>query len=471
MLEYISLGQFNKYYFFIFGSIAVKFIITFISGFSPCLTPNNSIYLFGFKPFFFSHPLFTYCIQYFSMILGGIILNLIYKHLNKPSNDDIVKKQEEQQIKPFEFFVSDGIGVGIIEQISQKREKEEKEINDKKYYKRIILIFSIYFFSQIANTSLNNLGFNRVKLWPFESIFIFFFAKKILHKIMYNHQKVSMIAMVSFCTTVYIINSFIPHDNKDCSLLSGDEKKECQILNDTIYNDISNKLGWYFIPIIMILFMLSMLGNAFSTVSTKWLMDIKYITIPRIIIYIGIVGFIFSLIVLFIFSYIPCDKENELISYICQFENEGEYFYDSYKIFNQVSIDSKFFIEIFLIFPVFILVSFLNILFELLIIIHLDPLYLIPIDCVLYLILEIIDYCLTYSITNKYRDAKFACQIISNGMSDILCGIYLEIIELHFCGLDKFLRRYIIKREIEDKNKILLKDIYEESDEVTEQEQ
>ena len=174
MFEYISIGQFNKYYFFIFGSIAVKFIITFISGFSPCLTPNNSIYLFGFKPFFFSHPLFTYCIQYFSMILGGIILNLIYKHLNKPSNDDTVKKQEEQQIKPFEFFVSDGIGVGIIEQISQKREKEEKEINDKKYYKRIILIFSIYFFSQIANTSLNNLGFNRVKLWPLESIFIFF---------------------------------------------------------------------------------------------------------------------------------------------------------------------------------------------------------------------------------------------------------------------------------------------------------
>ena len=62
-------------------------------------------------------------------------------------------------------------------------------------------------------------------------------------------------------------------------------------------------------------------------------------------------------------------------------------------------------------------------------------------------------YSLTYSITNKYRDAKFACQIISNGMSDILCGIYLEIIELHFCGLDKFLRRYIIKREKEDKNK------------------
>ena len=123
-----------------------------------------------------------------------------------------------------------------------------------------------------------------------------------------------------------------------------------------------------------------------------------------------------------------------------------------------------------MIFPIFILVSFLNILFELMIIIHLDPLYLIPIDCVLYLILEIIDYSLTYSITNKYRDAKFACQIISNGMSDILCGIYLEIIELHFCDLDKFLRRHIINRGIQDKNKILLKDIYEENEEIIEEE-
>ena len=35
--------------------------------------------------------------------------------------------------------------------------------------------------------------------------------------------------------------------------------------------------------------------------------------------------------------------------------------------------------------------------------------------------------------------------------------IYLEIIELHFCSLDKQLRRTIIKR-VQDENKALLND-------------
>ena len=56
---------------------------------------------------------------------------------------------------------------------------------------------------------------------------------------------------------------------------------------------------------------------------------------------------------------------------------------------------------------------------------------------------------------NLYRNLKFTCQVCSNVISVFLCCIYLEIIELHFCSLDVHLRRFIIRREQEEKTFIL----------------
>ena len=460
MCKYISFGEFNKKYFFILGSIIVRLIINFIYGVTPYLTPNDTIYIFGFESSFFSHPLISYCFQYFSMILGGIILHIIYTYKNKSAKNITEEEEDAADEDKDKTFDSSN-----TESIILKEMKKIDEINDKKYIKRIFVIFVVYFFSQIANISLNQLGFNRVKFWSLESIFLYIFSKKILNKIMYKHQKMSIIAMIIFCTSIYFINSLLPYDNKDCSNLSDDKKKECQIINQTVYNDISNKLGWYFIPITIIIYLLGMIGNSFSTVSTKWLMDIKYITFSRILLYIGVVGFVCSIIVLFIFSNIPCNQNNEFVNYICRFQFENQFYYDNYKNLGQMEINSKLYIDIFIIIPLFVISSFLYIFFDLLIIVNLDPFYLIPIDCVIYFFIEIIIYIKTYPITNKYMDAKFSLQLLSNGFSIFLLGIYLEIFELHFWNLDLFLRRYIIKREVKDKNEILLKDIHDDVEE------
>ena len=86
MTKYISFGQFNKKYFFILGSLIVRIIITFITGFTPYLTPKNSLFIFGFSSNIFSHPMITYCFQYFSLCLGGIILELIFRNKNNDKN-------------------------------------------------------------------------------------------------------------------------------------------------------------------------------------------------------------------------------------------------------------------------------------------------------------------------------------------------------------------------------------------------
>ena len=304
-------------------------------------------------------------------------------------------------------------------------------------------------------TSFDNIGYNRVKYWPLEFIFLYIFSKKILNRTMYKHQGLSLITLLIVCTTIYVINSFIPQSNKDCSSLSGEKLEECKILSVNIYEDISNKFGWFFIPIIILLYLAAMASNAYSSISSKWFMDIKYINLNRILIYLGGIGLFYSTVLLLIFSHLPCSKENSIISYVCKLDYQGLLFYDNYNTFKAIDINYYFFIDIFVIIPLFIISSFLSIFFELLIIKDLDPFYLIPIDCAYFLIYEIIDFCITFPIRDLYRNLKFSCQVCSNVIAIFLCSIYLEIIELHFYSLDLSLRRVIIEREEKEKKNVL----------------
>ena len=155
----------------------------------------------------------------------------------------------------------------------------------------------------------------------------------------------------------------------------------------------------------------------------------------------------YSFILLFVFSHVPCSKAtNNILSYVCKLTYKEDLYYDNYRTLGDIKSSSELYIDIFVIIPIYMVSSFFIIFFELLIIKDLDPFYLIPIDCTYFLIYEIIDYCLTYKLADLYRNLKFACQFSSNAIADILCMIYFEIIELHFCYCDRHIRRVIIKR-------------------------
>ena len=82
--------------------------------------------------------------------------------MNKTQNND----EEFIELSNNFAYINDE---DIMEEILMQRE----EIHDKRYFKKIIFVFSIYFLSQIFNDYLNNLGFNNLKLWPLESILIY----------------------------------------------------------------------------------------------------------------------------------------------------------------------------------------------------------------------------------------------------------------------------------------------------------
>ena len=465
MVKYITLGKFNKYYFFLLGSVAVRIIKVFIIGFKTSL--NNQIYLFKHKPFFIRHPFFMEFLQYFFFALIGFILEMIYyrNNNNKLSND----KADEATENNNDSINYDNINNDIASD-------KIGEINDKKNFWKILLVIFFCFLSLIVSDLLENLGVTSLKLWPLEYIFLIIFSKKILNRILYKHQNVSLLIIIVFCSIIVVVNSFTPISTQE-NRLKGEKSN--------IYKAISN-FGCHFIPIIIIIYLIIMILNAFSIVSFKWLMDIQYITITRIIMYIGMMGFIISFALFFIVSNKSCGKSDDEesirvnLSKICPFNESTNLYYENYRNLTRVQKDSNFYIDIFLALILFLVVSFLNIFFNFMIIKNLDPFYLMQSNSIFHAIIEIIDYSITLGTINKNdnneeynnykkifpgRHIKFALSSVNNGVSIIFSLIYFEIIELHFCGLDQYLRRNILKREALDKQILLLTIEEEEEDE------
>ena len=197
--------------------------------------------------------------------------------------------------------------------------------------------------------------------------------------------------------------------------------------------------------------------NAYASVRNKWFMDIKYISIYKIISYIGIIGFVFSLIILFISSFIPYLNETK---FICNFSYDNSKFYENFRSLEDINI-----IEILILIPLYLVSNFLSIYFYLLIINYLDPFYLIPIDTCYYIIYETVDFFITLSITNIYSNIRFCLAISSDLISVICCCIYLEIFELHFYNLAENIKKNIISRgEFDRKSTELQKKLNDNND-------
>ena len=205
-----------------------------------------------------------------------------------------------------------------------------------------------------------------------------------------------------------------------------------------------------------------MVSNAYSSIKIKWFIDFKYISIYKILYHLGIIGFFFSLLLLFISNFIPCG-DTPFIKYVCQIEYNNSTFFDSFMNLKQIIENKNKYLDIFFILPLFMISSFLNVLFEISIIKNLDPFYLIPIESIYFLIYEIIDYCITYSETNLFRNIKFAFEITSNTVSVFLCCIYLEIIHLNCYDLNRDTRTKILEREKKEQDSIMLTSFINES--------
>ena len=164
--------------------------------------------------------------------------------------------------------------------------------------------------------------------------------------------------------------------------------------------------------------------------------------------YIGICGFIVFLIIV---------KESD--------ESEEIYFENPIIYFNHMkNFEYKIYIEIFVIIPLFLIINFFEFLFQYLIIYHFNPNFILIRDNIYYFTKRLLLVLVNIDSFNNYISLpQFIILELSELISIIAFCIYLEIIELRFCGLNRNLKRNISIRAISE-NFILMEDKQDSKD-------
>ena len=246
-------------------------------------------------------------------------------------------------------------------------------------------------------------NWNHIFIFPFKKYFIIDF---------YKHQKVSIIFIVSTCSILLLTASFLP-----TSLLS--DKNE-----GNAYKNINYKLGSYFYCILFfILFVGLSFIYSYSRAYSKVLMQIKFVSPFKIIFIIGIVGLPISIIVSIVSYYLGYKKDN-LFEY---FETMGK---------NKTDKETyKFWVEIFCVYLLFTFASFMELTCEILTIYYLNPFFVLMTNNLYYILTELNSFLLNLP-NDELKIAHFLIAEFSEIFAFLGYIVYLEIIELNFCGLN-----------------------------------
>ena len=392
----ITLGKCSRFYLLILGTGLCKLISLFLVGTKNIL---KGFGLFGFCATFIDYNF----IQSILIYLGYIIFGIIF------------------------LFCKDVKKVEIKESI-RKKTIINRNINDSKTYKEkiknnriqlFLLGLTLAFHTEIRKV-LYIEGFQFFHFWTVEILFILRFMRKYFIMDFYFHHKVSIIFIISTCTILLLTASFLPNSLYDKN-------------TGNAYKNIEVKLGskFYSILFIFIFIALSFIYS-FTRVYSKILMQIKFISPYKIIIMFGIIGFIISLIA-------------SIVSYKIDYKDN---FYNYFSAMREVLNGEKpykFWVEIFCIYPLYSFAGFMEITFEIFTIYYLNAFYVLAANTLYFFIAELIIFMLNIS-SDGLKIVHFVITELTEIFAFLGFMVYLEIIELNFCGLNENIKRRIMEK-------------------------
>ena len=300
--------------------------------------------------------------------------------------------------------------------------------------KRGIIIFILILILWILEENLVLIYvdiFQDLDFWFFELIIIsLLFSHHFSFKI-YKHQKLAIALSIGVGSILKIYNITI-------SLTSGENK-------------IYSKYPYVFFFII--LYFLIIISRSYVNTHIKAFMDLKYISQRTLLIFYGIAGTILCLIVGLITSHSPCPNNNAMKAYICKVEYENNIYYDN--MYSYLESYKNFLVRLIII--VFGIISFFSNKFFYTLIIKTDtPIHVIfsfPLQFFIektFLLIFTAIFFVQDLFKTKEQLKKFLLDL-SGDITSIFCFlIYLEIIELNFCGLNFNLKKNIISRSESD---------------------
>ena len=414
----INFGNCSFEYFYIFGAFLTRLLEDYIISLDD-IKDELKYNIIGIETVFKKHKL----IRLFYKNLGYILFGVIFFHLErnknyKPNKNNTSNNNEKSLNIPLIY---------------------NRFIFIRKTLKQLFVVSSFYSLQILFRRILQFFKLNTLDLWIFNIIFILLFMNHFFIVNIYKHQKFSLLFIFSTNFILLIASTFV----KNHSSLDKTRKLNSYKHIEEVFGNIS-----YFILIYIIYLILSCLLS-FSRVYSKYLMDIKYESIYRIIFFIGSLGSSLSIITLIFTSIFNCNEK--IISYCKIYKNKKDkhyldsipiYFFNLKNKFNEKA--SHFFLELFIVYPLFLVITFIQLLFEMKIILTLNPNFILISDCLYFGIKELLN-CI---FEKKFNSVNFYINIIAEICAFLGYIIFLEIIELKFCDLNKDLKKNIIERGI-----------------------
>ena len=409
MGKFISLGEYNKQYKYIWIYLVIRFITKFIF--------DYQLVFDQIKPDILDIPYDTF-ISLQLEFFGYFIISLIVKAVNKLHK----KNKPDTSIIQEKFLIYNEIDISTEYGI------------DKKDYFLYINIFLVVIMDLLWGV-ISTFQTEILDYWMFEMLFFEIFNSKFLKSKIYNHHTISLIFILFSCSlinTISIILSFL-YDTDDVKI-------------------IDNR-NWL-IPFEIIISLLLHIFQAFLFCNEKYYLEKRIISITDYMFCYGIFGVITCFICIIISTFVPCGDNTlpEISKLICNYQDENEnYYLDSYIIYFKVLAKEYLGLKIFLII-IYITLIYSSTFYCYVIFKKLNPIYHICMYRLNFLILDILVF------INDLINDKIEGITITKNILDILillfyllgAIVYLEFIELNFCGLNFYLKKNIKERALSD---------------------
>ena len=417
MGAFISLGEYNELYKYIWIYLAIAFVLLFVFDYGLVFDEIQ------YEPLNIPiSPLISLSFNYISYIIISLIIIIIEKFCRK-------KKSVQDLYKDEKLIFNE---ISILEQYG---------LEQGDYFLYINLFFVVT--TDILDEIIYTFKCSLLNYWMFEMLFYELFNSRFLKTKIYQHHIFSFIFILSSCSlikTIVIILSFI---------------------NNTDNVEIIHDRKWL-IPIAVIIYFLLHIFKAYIYYNEKYYLEKKVISITQYILLYGIYGVTASSICGIISTFVPCGDNTlpELFKIVCSYkDNEENYYFDSYIIYFK-DLASEF-LGLRIIFTIIkSILYYAGIFYVYVIYKKLSPIYHICLFRLNNLVLGILLF------INDLMNQNIKDKDLSIRSLEILIVIfyifgslvYLEFIELNFCNLNFYTRRNI-KGRSDKEFKISIDDI------------
>ena len=452
----IIFHKFNKYFkFILLTSLFRYFNVCFLGynfnrSFLDVSLPNFLKFCFGYEvvnPGISNFRMIEFFFNYIGTLFFSFFLRIYELKVTQERFDSFFKLSDsfaQTQIK---------IGQLIKESYKTEGEIDENILSKFKNYllkNNFMALYAIISFIWVAYEIIMIVLFYQFKdvdFWFFEILIATFIYSRIFLVQIYKHQK--------FAIALNLIPTFL--------------KIICLILTVTSKEEIYKKKVIYRHNPLWIIFGILLHPTLTAVISfinctLKSFLDLKYSTMSQLLIFYSVIGIIISFIICMISTFYPCstnaNKDNNYLAKImCPVEENNYLYFDNFNIyfkaFLKVNTTEKILRSLIIICDS--LTFFFWKYFFLLSIKYTDPVHIyfyIPIYYIFQKIFLVVNNLIQshecFEDIHDYGITKYFLDISGDFLCLIGFLIYLEVIELNFCGFNYNLKQKISQRGITD---------------------